>query len=71
MVELIALAQSHGFHTLIARISGGNEASVAVHRSLGFEVVGTEREVGRKFGRWLDVTVMQLMLRDWRGPGRI
>ena len=67
--ELVALAQSHGFHTMIARISGGNEASVAVHRSAGFEVVGIEREVGRKFGRWLDVTVMQLMLRDWGGPG--
>ena len=67
--ELLALAQSHGFHTVIARISGGNEASVAVHRSAGFEVVGIEREVGRKFGRWLDVTVMQLMLRDWSGSG--
>ncbi|MDE0235801.1 MAG: GNAT family N-acetyltransferase [bacterium] len=67
LLELIALAQSHGFHTVIARISGGNEASVAVHRSAGFEVVGVEREVGRKFGRWLDVTVMQLMLRDWSG----
>ncbi|MCY3577538.1 MAG: GNAT family N-acetyltransferase [bacterium] len=69
--EIIGLAQSHGFHTVIARISGKNEASVAVHRSVGFEVVGIEREVGRKFGRWLDVTVMQLMLRDWSGPGRI
>ena len=71
LVELIALAQSHGFHTVIARISGGNEASVAIHRSVGFEIAGTEREVGRKFGRWLDVTVMQLMLQDWSGPGRI
>ena len=69
--EIVGLAQSHGFHTVIARISGKNEASVAVHRSAGFEVVGIEREVGRKFGRWLDVTVMQLMLRDWSGPGRI
>lgn len=65
--EIIGLAKSHGFHTVIARISGKNEASVAVHRSVGFEVVGIEREVGRKFGRWLDVTVMQLMLRDWSG----
>jgi len=68
LVEIIGLAQSHGFHTAIARISGKNEASVAVHRSAGFEVAGVEREVGRKFGRWLDVTVMQLMLRDWSGP---
>ena len=71
LVEIIGLAESHGFHTVIARISGKNEASEAVHRSVGFEVAGIEREVGRKFGRWLDVTVMQLMLRDWSGPGRI
>jgi len=70
LVELTALAQSHGFHTVIARISGGNEASVAVHRSVGFAVAGVEREVGRKFGRWLDVTLMQLMLRDWSRPER-
>ena len=64
LVEIIKLAKSHGFHTVIARISGGNETSVAVHRSVGFEVAGTEREVGRKFGRWIDVIVMQLMLQD-------
>jgi len=68
LVEIIELAQSHGFHTVIARISGKNEASVAAHQSVGFEVAGVEREVGRKFGRWLDVTVMQLMLRDWNCP---
>jgi phosphinothricin acetyltransferase len=60
--ELVALATSHGFHTMIARIVGGHEASIALHRSLGFEVVGTEREVGRKFGRWLDVVEMQRLL---------
>ena len=60
--ELITLATSHGFHAMIARIVGGHDASIALHRSLGFEVVGTEREVGRKFGRWLDVMVMQLLL---------
>ena len=64
LVEIIKLAKSHGFHTVIARISGGNETSVAVHRSVGFEVAGTERQVGRKFGRWIDVIVMQLMLQD-------
>ena len=66
LVEIIGLAQSHGFHTIIARISGGNQASIAVHQSVGFEIAGTEREVGRKFGRWIDVTVMQLMLQDWK-----
>ncbi len=69
LAEMIGRAQSHGFHTVIARVSGDNEASVALHRSTGFRLVGTEREVGRKFGRWVDVTVMQLMLRDWNRPG--
>jgi len=60
--ELVALADGHGFHTVIARISGGNEASIALHRACGFELVGVEREVGRKFGKWLDVVEMQKML---------
>ena len=60
--ELVDLAAAHGFHTVIARISGGNEASIALHRACGFELVGVEREVGRKFGRWLDVVEMQRML---------
>jgi phosphinothricin acetyltransferase len=60
--ELMKLATQHGFHTVLARIVGGHEASIELHRALGFEVVGTEREVGRKFGRWLDVLVMQRLL---------
>lgn len=59
---LVDIAARHGFHTIIARVVGGHEASIALHRSLGFEVVGTEREVGRKFNRWLDVVLMQKML---------
>jgi phosphinothricin acetyltransferase len=60
--ELVTLATSHGFHAMMARIVGGHDASIALHRSVGFQFVGTEREVGRKFGRWLDVDVMQLLL---------
>ena len=41
---------------------GGHEASVGLHQAAGFEIVGAEREVGRKFGGWLDVVVMQRML---------
>ncbi len=59
---LIELATSHGFHTIVARIVGGSESSIALHRSVGFEMIGTEREVGRKFNRWLDVVLMQRML---------
>jgi L-amino acid N-acyltransferase len=62
VAELVDLAAQHGFHTVIARIVGGHDASIGLHRSLGFAEIGTEREVGRKFGTWLDVVVMQRML---------
>jgi L-amino acid N-acyltransferase len=60
--ELVALARARGFHTVIARTTGDNEPSIALHRACGFQLVGTEKEVGRKFGRWLDVTILQRML---------
>lgn len=62
LAELVAVATSHGFHTVLARIVGDHDASIRLHLSLGFDVVGTEREVGRKFGRWLDVVIMQRLL---------
>ena len=60
--ELVRLADAHGFHTIIARIVGGHEASIGLHKACGFEVIGVEREVGRKFGRWLDVVLMQRLV---------
>lgn len=60
--ELLRLAREHGFHSVMARIVGNHEASIALHRACGFDLVGTEREVGRKLGRWLDVVEMQRML---------
>ena len=62
LAELLRLATAHGFHTVMARIVGGHEASIALHRAAGFGLVGTEREIGRKFGQWLDVVVMQVLL---------
>ena len=60
--ELVTTATAHGFHACMARIVGGHEASIALHAACGFEVVGTEREVGRKMGRWLDVVLMERLL---------
>jgi len=60
--DLVELARDHGFHSVVGRIVGGHEASIALHTSCGFDRVGTEREVGRKFNRWLDVILMQKML---------
>ena len=59
---VVELADHHGFHAVMARIVGDHTASIALHRSCGFELVGVEREVGRKFGKWLDVAVMQRLL---------
>lgn len=60
--EMVSTARAHGFHAMMARIVADHEASIALHAACGFEIVGHEREVGRKFGRWLDVTLMELLL---------
>jgi L-amino acid N-acyltransferase len=62
LAELVRLSTVHGFHAMMARIVGGHEASIGLHTACGFELVGIEREVGRKFGRWLDVALMQRLL---------
>ena len=59
---LVDTATAHGFHAMMARSVGGHEASIALHRAHRFDIVGTEREVGRKMGRWLDVVVMERLL---------
>ena len=59
---IIVEARRLGYHTLIARVAQGIEASRRLNERAGFVHVGTLKEVGRKFGRWLDVDVMQLML---------
>ena len=60
--QIVQLGAEHGFHTCMARIAGGNDASVRLHIACRFELVGVERQVGRKLNRWIDVTVMQRML---------
>lgn len=62
LAELVATARAHGFHAMMARIVADHEASIALHSACGFQIVGHEREVGRKFGRWLDVTLMERLL---------
>lgn len=60
--ELLTVAAASGFHAVMARIVDGHDASIALHRRHEFALVGVEREIGRKFGRWLDVVVMQRLL---------
>ena len=59
---LIAGASESGAHVMMACIEASNARSVALHERLGFELVGTAREVGTKFGRWLDLTMMRRAL---------
>lgn len=60
--KTVELGQNAGLHVLIARIAQGNEKSVQLFESLGFTHVGVLKEVGRKFGRLLDVYLMQKIL---------
>jgi L-amino acid N-acyltransferase len=61
---IIAEAGRHGFHSLLARVAEGSDASRHLNESFGFVEVGTLKQVGRKFGRRIDVHLMQLMLKD-------
>jgi phosphinothricin acetyltransferase len=60
--ELITRARGLGHRAIIAGIDGEQAASVALHAKFQFEKVGHLKEVGFKFGRWLDVIYMQLRL---------
>ena len=62
--RILDVASDSGFHTVMARIEASGTASRALHERCGFRLVGIEREVGRKFGRWLDVALMQCLLRE-------
>jgi phosphinothricin acetyltransferase len=56
------MARTHGFHSIVARVSATQQASVALHEACGFDLIGVEREIGRKFGRWVDVALLQRLL---------
>ena len=62
--RLLLEAKRLGHHAVIARIDAGNAASLRIHQKLGFVEVGRLGEVGFKFGRWLDVILMELVLQE-------
>jgi L-amino acid N-acyltransferase YncA len=62
LVDLIERAKAQQKHVMIAGIDADNSASLRLHTSLGFAVAGHFREVGFKFGRWLDLVFMQRTL---------
>jgi phosphinothricin acetyltransferase len=60
--ELIVLAKKQGLHTMVGVIDAENQSSVVFHEKFGFKTVGTIRESGFKFDRWLHSVFMQLIL---------
>ncbi len=62
MQPLIDACQERNLHAIIAGIDAGNEASIRLHQSFGFEEVAHFRQVGYKFGRWLDLKFLELLL---------
>lgn len=62
LMPLVAAARELHLHTIVAGIDAGNEASLKLHQSFGFEEVAHFRQVGYKFGRWLDLKFLQLIL---------
>lgn len=60
--SLIKLAEEKGYHMMIGGIDSTNEASVRLHKSLGFTHCASIRQAGYKFGRWLDLEFYQLLL---------
>jgi L-amino acid N-acyltransferase len=62
--EILHRARDLQYHSIIAGITHGNEASVKLHEKFGFELAGRLREVGFKFGQWQDVCYYQLMLQS-------
>ena len=68
MEALLVRARAQDFHVLIGGIVSENGPSLALHEGLGFEKVAHFKEVGYKFGRWLDLTFMQVVLDTPREP---
>ncbi|MBT8765505.1 GNAT family N-acetyltransferase [Metapseudomonas boanensis] len=62
MQALIEHARAASLHVMVAAIESGNATSIRLHERLGFITTGQMPQVGRKFGRWLDLTFMQLIL---------
>ncbi|WP_461208876.1 GNAT family N-acetyltransferase [Desulfocurvus sp. DL9XJH121] len=68
LAELIGRARGLGLHVMVAAVSADNQGSVRLHERLGFTQVGLMPEVGVKFGRWLDLVLLQLVLDPGGAP---
>jgi phosphinothricin acetyltransferase len=66
---IVGEGEKAGLHTVIARIAGGNRVSIHLHEALGFKPIGIMKEVGRKFGKLIDVHLMQKIYRSKASGG--
>jgi phosphinothricin acetyltransferase len=64
----ILIAETQGYHAMIGVIDAENQASISLHESLGFQGCGEMREVGFKFGRWLNLVIYQKLLKGPPSP---
>jgi phosphinothricin acetyltransferase len=62
LAALVARAAARGHHSVLARITSENAASLRLHERLGFQRAGYERQAAFKLGRWLDVVTLQRLL---------
>lgn len=62
MQALMLRARQLDKHVMVAAVDADNIASIKLHLALGFQQVGLMQQVGRKFGRWLDLVWLQLIL---------
>jgi phosphinothricin acetyltransferase len=60
---ILEICKQMGYHHLVARVLASNKASIAYNLRLGYEIAGTQKEVGMKNGQWEDVVLMQYIFK--------
>ena len=71
ILPLISTAANNNLHAIIASVDASNEVSLRLHKSFGFEEVAHFKQVGYKFGRWLDLKFLELLLDTPEEPDEI
>jgi len=61
--EIIKTANKEDYHVLVGGIDADNKTSIKFHEKMGFEFAGTIKHAGYKFGKWLDLSFYQLILK--------
>jgi len=62
--ELIEVCKDLKYHHLVDKIVSNNEISIACSKKIGYEIVGIQKEIGYKNGKWIDIVIMQYIIED-------